>query len=303
MQCVLCVQVIYIIEDFYYLRALNSTFYPYILFMARKKIKKSGSSVQYKIIIYLILILFGYFVYKCGGSRVSVAEKIDKLEIPVTQGLPERTIVREGYTLSYNPQRLIPNWVAYELTSLETQGDEPRGEHFKKDPEISGLQAETSDYRNSGWDKGHMAPAADMKWSERAMDDCFYLTNICPQDHKLNTGTWKKLEERCREYARYFGHIYIVCGPIVENNRYGTIGDNGVMVPDGFFKVILAPYYGEYKGVGFLFENRKGGKKIVEHAATIDEVERVTGIDFFPSLPDDVEDVVEAEIEKSVWNL
>ena len=138
--------------------------------MVQRKRAFTGSSVRYKIIIYLILALFGYLVYKCSGSRPLAAEKIDKLEIPYMQGVPEHLIVREGYTLSYNTQRLIPNWVAYELTALETQGDEPRGEHFKKDPEIQGLQAETSDYRNSGWDKGHMAPAADMKWSERAMD-------------------------------------------------------------------------------------------------------------------------------------
>lgn len=271
--------------------------------MVQRKRAFSGSSVPYKIIIYLILALFGYLVYKCSGSRPLVTEKIDKLENPSMQGVSGRLIVREGYTLSYNTQRLIPNWVAYELTALETQGDEPRGEHFKKDPEIQGMQAEASDYRNSGWDKGHMAPAADMKWSERAMDDCFYLTNICPQDHKLNTGTWKKLEEQCREYARYFGNLYIVCGPIVENNRYGTIGDNGVMVPDGFFKVLLAPYYGKYVGVGFIFENKKGGKKLIEHAVTIDEVERVTGIDFFPALPDDVETAVESVMDKNAWKL
>lgn len=272
--------------------------------MARKKRSSGGSLARYKILIYIILALFGYFVYRCGGSAQADVAKIDKLEIPAAvQGGSHRLIAREGYTLLYNTERLIPDWVAYELTALETEGDEPRGEHFKKDPEILGLQAENDDYRNSGWDKGHMAPAADMKWSESAMEDCFYLTNICPQDHKLNTGTWKKLEEQCREYARYFGNLYIVCGPIVENNRYGTIGDNGVMVPDGFFKVLLAPYYGKYVGVGFLFENKKGGKKLVEHAVTVDEVERVTGLDFFPSLPDDVEKAVESAIDKSAWKL
>ncbi len=271
--------------------------------MARKKGASRQSSLLYKIVIYFILSLFGYLVYKCCGPKLSAVERIDKLEVPAVQEAYGNLISREGYTLLYNSQRLLPEWVAYELTALETEGKEKRGEHFKKDPEIQGLQADVADYRNSGWDKGHMAPAADMKWSERAMDDCFYLTNICPQDHKLNAGVWKKLEEKCREYARYFGTIYIVCGPVVENNRYGTIGENGVMVPDGFFKVVLAPYYGKYKGVGFLFDNKKGSRKLMEHAVTIDEVERVTGIDFFPSLPDDVEDVVESAVEKNIWDM
>lgn len=273
--------------------------------MARRKNSTGGSSLLYKIVIIVILALFGYLVHRCTGSRSAVVVgKIDKLEVPaISSGTPGRLIAREGYTLLYNTTRLIPDWVAYELTALETEGEEPRSSHFKKDPEIAGLQADNEDYRNSGWDKGHMAPAADMKWSPEAMADCFYLTNICPQDHKLNTGTWKKLEEQCREYARYFGTLYIVCGPIVTNNRYGTIGDNGVMVPDGFFKVLLAPYYGKYIAIGFLFDNQKGGKKLVEHAVTVDEVERVTGIDFFYSLPDDIEEAVESAMEKTAWSL
>ena len=272
--------------------------------MAKNKNKKSAKLNGYKLLIYLILGIFAFFLYHCGGTKSLTAEHIDKLEIPViSSGRSGLIIAREGYTLSYNRERLLPDWVAYELTALETEGDEPRSTHFTKDPEITGLQADINDYRNSGWDKGHMAPAADMKWSEKVMDECFYLSNICPQDHKLNTGTWKKLEEKCREYARYFGNIYIVCGPVVSNNKYGTIGDNGVLVPDGFYKVILTKYYNEYKGVGYLFENKKGSKNLSEHAVTIDEVERVTGIDFFHLLPDNIENKVEAEVDKSVWSM
>ncbi len=270
--------------------------------MAKNKKKNAGGTNGYKLLIYLVLGLFAFFLYHCRGTKTSTVGHIDKLEIPVMSSAGSGlTIAREGYTLSYNRERLLPNWVAYELTALETEGDEPRAKHFTKDPEIKGLQADADDYRNSGWDKGHMAPAADMKWSEKVMDECFYLSNICPQDHKLNTGTWKKLEEKCREYARYFGNIYIVCGPVVNNNKYGTIGENGVLVPDGFYKVLLTKYYDEYKGVGYLFENKKGAKNLAEHAVTIDEVERVTGIDFFHLLPDDIEKKVEAEVDKAVW--
>ena len=269
--------------------------------MAKKKRSSKKSFNPYRLLVYIILSAIGYFVYQCGSPRV--VGDIDKLEIPASgTGAPGTIIAREGYTLSYNNERLIPNWVAYELTSPETEGDEPRAKHFRTDPQIAGLQADNEDYRNSGWDKGHMAPAADMKWSEKAMDECFYLSNICPQDHKLNTGVWKSLEEKCREYARYFGKVYIVCGPIVSNNKYGTIGDNGVIVPDGFFKVLLTTYYDRYIGIGFVFDNKKGAKKFMEHAVTIDEVERVTGIDFFHALPDDVEKQAESTIDKAVWS-
>jgi endonuclease G len=272
--------------------------------MAKNKKKKESGMNRYKLLVYSILALFAFVLYHCGGTKVLTAESIDRLEVPVmSSGRSGLLIAREGYTLSYNRERLLPDWVAYELTVLETEGDEPRAKHFKKDPDISGLQADVDDYRNSGWDKGHMAPAADMKWSESAMAECFYLSNICPQDHKLNTGTWKRLEEKCREYARYFGNLYIVCGPVVKNNKHGSIGDNGVLVPDGFYKVLLTRYYDEYKGIGFLFENSKGGRNLLEHAVTIDEVERVTGIDFFHLLPDNVEKKVESEVDKAVWKL
>lgn len=270
--------------------------------MAKKKKRVNKNSFNpYRLIIYIILFAVGYSVYRCGAPKA--IGSIDRLEIPATGISTTGTIIaREGYTLSYNSKRLIPDWVAYELTATETEGDEPRAKHFRTDPEIAGLQADNDDYRNSGWDKGHMAPAADMKWSEKAMDECFYLSNICPQDHKLNTGVWKSLEEKCREYARYFGKVYIVCGPIVGNNRYGTIGENGVMVPDAFFKVLLASHYDKYTGIGFIFENKKGAKKFMDHAVTIDEVERVTGIDFFHALPDDIEKQAESTIDKAVWS-
>ena len=270
--------------------------------MAKKKKRVNKNSFNpYRLIIYIILFAVGYSVYRCGAPKA--IGSINRLEVPAIGISTTGTIIaRDGYTLCYNSKRLIPDWVAYELTSLETEGDEPRAKHFRTDPDITGLQADNDDYRNSGWDKGHMAPAADMKWSDKAMDECFYLSNICPQDHKLNTGVWKSLEEKCREYARFFGKIYIVCGPIVENNRYGTIGENGVMVPDAFFKVLLASYYDKYIGIGFIFENKKGGKKFMEHAVTIDEVERVTGIDFFHALPDDAEKQAESAIDKAVWS-
>ena len=237
-------------------------------------------------------------------SDIISPDNYSGMEIPETvSDVPEQIISYLGYTLSYNNGTRLPNWVAYELTAEEAEGENPRKDRFRQDPQAYGPQGDKEDYKHSGWDRGHMAPAGDFKWSEEAMDETYYFTNICPQNTQLNTGDWKELEEQCRRWAVKYGRLYIVCGPIVENNRYGTIGENGVIIPDGFFKVILAPYYNKYKGVGFIFENKKGGKKMVEHAVTIDEVERVTGIDFFPSLPDDVEDAVESAIEKSVWSL
>ena len=117
-------------------------------------------------------------------------------ELPrVIKNQPEQVIQHLGYTVSYNPEWLVPNWVAYELTNFETGGEQERKNHFKPDPLVNGDPVVTSDYSNSGYDRGHMAPAADMKWSEQAMRESFYMTNMCPQLHNLNAGDWKDLEE------------------------------------------------------------------------------------------------------------
>jgi DNA/RNA endonuclease G (NUC1) len=160
---------------------------------------------------------------------------IENVEIPAKlTDRQEQIITNIGYTVSYNSDWKIPNWVAYELTKEEAEGVEPRGNKFIPDPAISYKNsATTDDYKNTGWDRGHMAPAGDMKWSEQVMKESFYLSNICPQNRNLNGGIWKSLEEQVRDLALQKGSIYVVCGPIVSKQPQ-TIGNNKVAVPDAF---------------------------------------------------------------------
>ena len=227
------------------------------------------------------------------------------LEIPVMEkDLPSQILEYTGHTLSYNNETRLPNWVAYELTATEAEGDNPRKDKFARDPQAAGAQGSKEDYRNSGWDRGHMAPAGDMKWDTKAMDETYYFTNICPQNHQLNNGDWKELEEKCREWAVKYGSIHIVCGPIITENTHGRLGENQIVIPDKFYKVLLIQKNGKYHGAGFLFTNYpKRDSKISTKPATnrplesylvtIDEVEAATGIDFFHKLPDSVEAAVE----------
>ena len=208
-----------------------------------------------------------------------------------------------GYTVSYNPQTKIPNWVAYELTAEETKGTVKRNNNYFPDPKLMGKQADNNDYRNSGWDRGHMAPAGDMKWSEQAMLESCYFTNICPQNKNLNGGDWRALEERCRTWAQKYGEVQIVCGPIVGDMRNGTLGDNKVVIPDAFYKVLLVKVADGYEGIGFVFENKAGHKKLGEYAMSIDSVEQITGLDFFHQLPDRIENKAESEYHNEVWGI
>lgn len=225
-------------------------------------------------------------------------------ELPLDKSLLELPAIEEtdviltyyGFVVNYNTEYLIPNWVAYELTSDEVDGDVPRATGFSMDPSYIDRQAMREDYSNTGWDKGHMAPSADMKWSKAAMTESFYLTNICPQNHELNGRDWHVLENRVRGWARQHGLVWVVCGPIVKEQRYGTIGEQGVVVPDKFFKAILRQDEdGTYQTIAFVFDNDSTRQPINDVMITVDSLEALTGYDLFANLDDDVEVVVESQ--------
>lgn len=207
----------------------------------------------------------------------------------------------KGMDVSFNPQYHIPNWVSWELTKDETSGDVSRTNKFYADPDVEG-SAESWDYNYSGYDRGHMAPAGDMKWDKDAMAETFYMTNICPQVKSLNTGTWKRLEEKCRYWAEIDGSLYIVCGPVIDGDPVEYIGDSRVYVPKRFFKVILSPYSNPARGIGFIIPNGKVKGGMQECAVPIDSVEALTGHDFFSSLPDDIENDVESQCNFHYWS-
>ncbi len=227
---------------------------------------------------------------------------LERLEIPVLKAdRSEQIIAHKGYTVSYNSDWCVPNWVAYELTREEVRGTVPRAVHFEPDPDVQGVCPTYRDYSRSSYSRGHMAPAGDMKWDTTAMRESFYLSNVCPQDHNLNDGDWKVLEEQARSWAYKYGSVYIACGPIMSNNPE-VIGRNNVAVPDAFYKVLLCKINGQWQALGFVFDNKPGHRQLHYYCRSIDEVENLTGIDFFPALPDEVEDAVEAKSELSAWS-
>lgn len=220
-----------------------------------------------------------------------------RLEIPVAlKKRDEIVLKRIGYTVSYNNTYKTPNWVAWELTREETQGKEDRKDKFVPDPDLPEPRVEHADYTRSGYDRGHMAPAADMKWSEEAMAQSFYMSNICPQNQKLNRDDWGNLEETCREWAKKYGRVYIVCGPIYDKKNPKRIGKHQVAVPDRFFKVVLIENRKNPMAMGFLFDNAAHHQALEKYMVTVDSVEAVTKLDFFSKLSDRVENRIEAEI-------
>lgn len=268
--------------------------------MTRRKKKSRGLWINIAALAALVFVFFYSSSGKAPWSKKDATASAEPvateklLDVMMPDSIPSQRISHTGFTLSFNPKMHIPNWVAWELTGAETSGaSERKNSKFAPDPEAP-ASADTYDYLYSGYDRGHMVPAADMKWSKEAMDACFLMTNICPQAHELNSGAWNSLEQSSRRWAKADSALIIIAGPIFNPAPHEFIGDNRVAVPKRFFKVILAPYANPVRALAFIMPNGyvKGGMQAAQ--TTVDEVERATGLDFFSALPDSVENAVEA---------
>ena len=224
---------------------------------------------------------------------------IYQLEIPELRPT-EYVITHTGYSLSYNEANEQANWVAYELTDEETKSIVKRANKFIVDPKVKTGSANDSDYARSGFDKGHLAPAGDMGWSAKTMTESFYYSNMSPQDPGFNRGIWKRIEELVRSWAIQYKSVYVVTGPVLTDGLQ-TIGPDKVAVPKYFYKVILDYNTSDIKGIGFIVPNKGSKEPIQSYAVSIDDVEKITGIDFFPLLPDEQENAIEQNVDINAW--
>ncbi len=257
-----------------------------------KIIRKCWSVLRFERIFahFLLCIL----VFSCHPSK-----KVVHYEIP--KCAKDEIIEYAHYSLSYNEEHEQANWVAYELTSEELNKAADRYHKFLIDTLISTGTACDADYKYSGYDRGHLAPAADMAFSLTAMKESFYYSNMSPQEPGFNRGIWKKLEAKAREWATENEKIYIVTGPVLNGEIKKSIGENKVSVPHHYYKVILDNTAPEIKGIGFILSNEKSKMSLQNFAVTIDSVEVFTGFDFFPKLPNRFEKNIESTVELQKW--
>ncbi|NKE71331.1 DNA/RNA non-specific endonuclease [Candidatus Manganitrophus noduliformans] len=234
----------------------------------------------------------------------ALAEGLEGCDEHIKYGIPSAEpilLCRMGYALSHDPQKKAARWVAYHLTKEKLEGTQARSDDFRTDPDLPpGERSELKDYKNSGYDRGHLAPAADMKWDARAMSDSFLLSNMAPQvGAGFNRGIWAVLEERVRDWTMQRGAVFIFTGPIYAE-RHPHIGPNAVSVPTYFYKVVFDPAEGE--AIAFILPNKKlKTGDLPNYITNVDTVEARTGLDFLSELEDSVEDLVEVQIQPSLW--
>lgn len=205
-----------------------------------------------------------------------------------------------GFSLCYHESHEQASWVAYELTAEETNGMYKRTDRFMEDPSVKTGSASDIDYKGSGYDRGHLAPAADMSWSAESMFASFFYSNMSPQQPGFNRGIWKSLEELIRTWARQYNAIQVVTGPVLEKDL-PAIGFHRVRVPRYYYKVILWNNPSKPRAIGFLMANESSKEPLSQFAVSVDQVEKWTGIDFFSGLPDDIENAVEKTLSVNDW--
>ncbi|MDT4761243.1 DNA/RNA non-specific endonuclease [Sphaerochaeta sp. PS] len=272
--------------------------------MVDKKVGKAKKMGKRLLLLALVVLVLWVVTLIFAPSEVEykpgTTTYIAGLELPANPN-GEPVITHSGYSLLYSEEHEQPLWVAYHLTQEELYGTDSRKDNFRADPSIATGSATLADYKGSGYDRGHLAPAADFSWSEEAMSDSFFLSNMSPQAPDFNRGIWSTLEATVRNFADTEGDIYVVTGPVLTDGPYKTIGTNKVSVPKQYYKVILDYTEPELKAIGFVLPNEGSNARVETFATSVRQVEQLTNLDFFPKLPDPVEEKLETSFSVADW--
>ena len=238
----------------------------------------------------------------CPRDCLLISEDDTKGVLETPEKEDSHQIIRHaGFTLCYREKYEQAEWVAYTLDSEKIQKNVERKDNFRSDPKVLTGSATPADYKKSGYDRGHLAPSADMTYSFETMDESFFMSNMSPQKADFNRGLWKDLEHEVRCLAERFDLLYIVTGPVLDKAEFNSIGKNCVAVPDFYYKAILGVRNDAYFAIGFILPNEKCEGTIWDYAVSVDEVENRTFLDFFYLLEDDAENKIEESFELSDW--
>ncbi|MCC6459037.1 MAG: DNA/RNA non-specific endonuclease [Saprospiraceae bacterium] len=282
--------------------------------MARKSTSDSGGIV-FKTGLFAILAGLAFWIFnQFSGKKTGEPDTGPRTELPqvpvsgpstVSDNLlPHSTtgeLVRHSYyTLSYAEEHEQAEWVVYELTRDRLNENwVERATSFRPDPGVRTESATPRDYSGSGYDRGHLCPAADMAFDTLAMSESFFMSNMSPQVKAFNGGIWRELEECTRDWARKFNHLYVVTGPVLTRAGKGQIGFSKVTVPAAYFKVLLAPE--QQQAIAFVLPNEMNTRPVMDFAGSIDQAEKLTGLDFFPQLLSGEKEALENKLDLDAW--
>lgn len=216
-------------------------------------------------------------------------------------GLYNDIVSHTYYTLSYSEDHEQAEWVYYVLNSNQLNSSSERKNNFRPDNKVKTSSAQLYDYKGSGYDRGHLAPATDMKYNTISMSESFFMSNMSPQSPSFNRGIWKKIEKQFRDWSYKYGELVIITGPVLKGENYGSIGYNKVTIPKWYYKVAIDPSNYE-RNLAILIENKGSSASIKSFVVTIDYLEEFSGLDFFHNLSDEIEESFESSIHTNLWD-
>ncbi len=261
----------------------------------------------YSILLAIVVVAF-YFLNDKVDAKIA-DDNYQEVKAPNkttnTNYLPTSTtgyvVHHQYYSLSYSEKDEQAEWVAYELKKNHLSNSKRKRPYFEIDKSIKTKAAHWRNYKKSGYDKGHLCPAGDRRFSKLAHDETFLTSNISPQTHAFNSGVWNRLEQKVRYWARKYNGVYVVTGGVL-NEKKKTIGTEKVTVPSYFYKILLDNNNGKIKMIAFLMPHQDSKLPLYKYVVSVNEIEKLTGIDFFPELDDAIENELEARTDYKNWS-
>ena len=258
------------------------------------------SVARFWVLMGLLFGLFSAFIFSNEGAKTEVVSQKKTFDYLPTS-TTNQIVKHDYYTLSYNEKYEQAEWVAYELKKSYVRSSNFVRPYFVEDPKVKTGSADWRNYKKSGYDKGHLCPAGDMEFAINAYNDAFFTSNISPQTHEFNGGVWNRLEQKVRYWATKYDGVYVITAGVLQPNLK-TIGQEQVLVPNYFYKILLDNSNGQYKMIAFLVPNAKSNKPLYEFVVSVDSIEKMTGIDFFPKLDDKTENSLEKNSDYKAWS-
>lgn len=246
--------------------------------------------------------LFENFYTPAPYSEPSAGTK-ENLVVPLAY-LPSSTtgevVKHNHFMLSYSEPYEQAEWVAYTLQKGHLTYDDRKRPYFVEDPKVRTKSADWRNYRGSGYDRGHLCPAGDRRFSEYAYNETFYTSNISPQDTDFNAGIWNRLEQKVRQWCKQYGDLVVITGGVLEEGLE-EIGEEDVDVPNAFYKVVVRREGGSVKVLAFLMPAQESEKPLQDFLVSVDALEERTGIDFFVNQPEEWQSKMETEVSQTGW--
>ena len=258
----------------------------------------------YPILIIIVSIGFYYFEGYLETKEDNSVTPSDEKNTSSFYYLPTSTtgsvIIHNHYSLSYSEKHEQAEWVAYELKSEHLSKNEFKRPYFEIDRKVRSTSADWRNYKKSGYDRGHLCPAGDRRFSYDAFEETFKTSNVSPQNHEFNSGIWNQLEQKVRYWAKKYDGVYVVTGGILSDDLK-SIGYEAVSVPKYFYKIIYDHSETNPKIIAFLLPHQDTQKPLQDFVVSVDKIEELTGIDFFAKLNDQIEEQIERSATTKDW--